>query len=43
LGAAHVRLYSTPHDGTVTWTTDGKRVSIHTFREDKRRGQMWLW
>ena len=43
LKAAHVRVYSTPHDGTVTWTTDGNRVWLHTFREEKHRGQMWLW
>lgn len=43
LKAAHVRIYSTPQDGTVTWTTDGNRVWLRTFREEKQRGQLWLW
>lgn len=44
LAAAGVRLYSTPHDGAVTWTTDGNRVALSTFREEKHKGQSrWLW
>ena len=38
-----VRYFSTPRDGAVTWSTDGNRVWLHTFREEKRFGQVWLW
>jgi competence protein ComEC len=43
LAAARVQVYSTPRHGAVTWITDGHRVWVHTFRDEKRRGRMWLW
>jgi competence protein ComEC len=43
LAAAGVHFFSTPGDGAVTWSTDGNRVALRTFREEKRGAQMWLW
>jgi competence protein ComEC len=43
LSAAGVHILRTDHDGAVTWSTDGSRVVLHTFAENRRVGIAWGW
>jgi competence protein ComEC len=43
LSAAGVHVLRTDRDGAVTWSTDGWRVALHTFAENRRVGVAWGW
>ena len=43
LDSARVRLFRTDRDGAITWATDGRRVFLHTFREEQAWRVSELW